>query len=756
MKILQRMCLIAAVPVLALACTDLGSIENQLNSLDSRVSALEKQMEHINANINALSALAGNQTINKVEQDGDTYKLTLGNGTEISLYQGSIGIGNTPVLSIDADGYWQVDYGSGPEPVLQGGRKVYALGSDGVTPRFGVDEDNYWIVSYDDGATWTNVVYSSGENQGGKVKAYDAGSSDSYFHNVEYNAAGGVFVLTMKSGQTFSIPVVSDFLCSIEDTEDVQKFDYGQTRTFTVVMKGVSDYTILVPDGWLASLQGEGEAILAVTAPATATKSVYADSGSDVSIIAFTSSGLSTSAKMQVALTGQVYSHQPYTSPSKIKVGANEAQVRVLVENADEWYYLVSTSNVAPHAVEIMADGVKGTDNIFTISGLKQQTTYYLYTAAFKGSAVGLVSSCFFKTGITEDRYQAYLDGEDIVIADMHFSKSMYGDPVLLTATQENDSQLINAVSSKGGVYFLDTPEGTSFCFKETAIKQETIIVGRYASDRARLVQSGEGRLRVGAGLAMSFVEYDTTPRMSASDRTAMWTVNEKNLSVPYLLFDSCTIRHSAGTTLIRAGYSGYTEVHVKVFRMVGCNVSITGATGFSSEHFYTTVGWDGISKIREIVYRDNIFYSPTDMRVHLHFPGANFDSSADYSGGEETIVDISGNTFFGVGSDWYTMRTYRCASITVKRNLLYQYAGATVNTFNMVDVYGGGPTPVYDVENNYPFRVGFRAVGGTSLTEFPAANAQAAALTNPLPNIDPDTWDFTPASGFEKYGAQR
>lgn len=757
MKNLIRTGIAALLSALLFGCTDLSGIDGRIDSLDSRVSALEKAVDAINSNINALKALAGNQTINKVEQDGDTYTITLGNGRIISLFQGTIGTANTPVLSIDADGYWMVDYGAGPEPVLQNGAKVSALGTDGVTPQFGVDESNYWIVSYDGGTTWKNVVYSTGEHAGQKVKAYDAGSGDSYFHNVEYDAENGVFLLTMKSGQTFSIPVVSDFLCSIDGADDVQKFAYAQTRTFSVTMKGVANYTIIAPEGWNASLQGEGTAILVVTAPEERTKSVYADSEADVSIIAFTKSGLSAAAKLQVALNGKTFEQRPYTSPSQLSVGTNDVQVRVLVENADEWYYLLNTTGEEPHAVEIIADGSKGSDNIFTISGLKQQTTYYLYTVAVKGTVMGVVSCVSFKTGMTDDRYQAYMDGEDVEVSNEHFSFAMNGSPKLLVATQENDTQLNSAISA-GGVFFLETPEGTSFVLSETKINAQAVVIGRYASSRAKVVQSSSGRLRAGASLAMAYIDYNTIARNTASDRTVILTANEPDLRIAYMLFDSCTITIGAGCRFLVAGLSGSSEANVDTFRMTGCDIKITDVPAtITSMHFYNTNAWSAIARIKEITYRNNIFYSPGSVRLHLHFPSQNWTAGTEYEVSENTEVNIANNTFYSAGSDWYMARVYRCGKITVKRNLCWQYSGSSMTAFNFVDAYGQGSTaPEYEVENNYSYGARFRAVGSTSITKFPADNVLSASLTNPLPNADPENWNFTPLAGFEKYGAQR
>ena len=67
LKALSASVLIAAAVA---SCTDLTQVNKELDSLDSRVSALETIVNSLNENINSLMLLANNQTINKVEQDG--------------------------------------------------------------------------------------------------------------------------------------------------------------------------------------------------------------------------------------------------------------------------------------------------------------------------------------------------------------------------------------------------------------------------------------------------------------------------------------------------------------------------------------------------------------------------------------------------------------------------------------------------------------------------------------------------------------
>ena len=126
------------------SCTDLSQIEQRVDELENRVTAIETQMKTLNSNVEALQALAEGGIISSVEEKDGVYTITLGDGSTITLTQGSVGVANAPVVSIDKDGYWMVDYGQGADYIRVDGQKVKAVGVDGITPVFGVDADGYW------------------------------------------------------------------------------------------------------------------------------------------------------------------------------------------------------------------------------------------------------------------------------------------------------------------------------------------------------------------------------------------------------------------------------------------------------------------------------------------------------------------------------------------------------------------------------------------------------------------------------------
>jgi outer membrane murein-binding lipoprotein Lpp len=87
------------------ACSDLSDLEKRVDSLESRVSALEKVIPSLNSNIEGLQALMNAGTINSAAQANGVWTITLSSGETISLTEGSIGVGNASIMSVDKDGY---------------------------------------------------------------------------------------------------------------------------------------------------------------------------------------------------------------------------------------------------------------------------------------------------------------------------------------------------------------------------------------------------------------------------------------------------------------------------------------------------------------------------------------------------------------------------------------------------------------------------------------------------------------------------
>lgn len=282
---------------ISVGCHNLTDLENRVNVLESKVEALETVIDVLNGNVSTMQTLIQNSIpVTSVTQTGDTYTLAFADGSSATLAQGSEGVGVTPVVSIDADGYWTVNYGNGVEYIYADEaktQKVRAVGIDASTPIFGVDDSgDYWTVSTDGGTTFTTVK----DGAGNPVPVEIQGDSEfSFFEEVSYK--NNVFTVKLKDGgKVLEIPVISSFYYRISGSDTVQSFLKGQTRTFSIEQEGVVATLLTLPDGWSGTLTSE---TLTLTAP-IATKSLSVDSSTEVSILATSANGHAVVAKLKV------------------------------------------------------------------------------------------------------------------------------------------------------------------------------------------------------------------------------------------------------------------------------------------------------------------------------------------------------------------------------------------------------------------------------------------------------------------------
>ena len=301
---MNRITIFISSLVIALSsCSSIADLDDRLTRLEARVKAIENILPTLNNNIEALVNISNKNSIVSVESANGRYKLTLANGEVINLTQGSVGASNAPLVSIDKEGYWMVDYqdGNGYSYILCDGKKVKAIGEDGLTPVFGVDNEGYWTVSYN-GKDWETVKDVNGK----PVSAIPSEGADEYFEEVKVE--DNKLIVILKSGERFSIPIVPDFMFVINGTADLQEFNLGELKSYVVVSKGVvSAGVISKPEGWEVTLLEDQLIVVApdmktiVVSPEPESKAT-ADTNTDICVLAVSKSGHAVLSKVRVTL----------------------------------------------------------------------------------------------------------------------------------------------------------------------------------------------------------------------------------------------------------------------------------------------------------------------------------------------------------------------------------------------------------------------------------------------------------------------
>ena len=748
-KIIRLFAAAAFTLGISAACTDLNDIEDRLDSLEGRVAALETIIPSLNANIEALQKLTAGGTINSATVKDGVWTIVLSNGETLTLTQGSIGVGNAPVMSVDKDGYWMVDYGTGATYILIDGNKVKAIGTDGKTPMFGVDANGYWTVSYDDGKTYSQVKGADGN----PVSALPQGDAkDPYFEDVKL--VDGNLEITLRGGEKITVPVLSDFLCAIEAT-GVQIMDPGASMPFNVTLKGVKSTMITTPAGWKATLSEavDSKAVLTVTAPKV-TKSTIADSNADITILAFSEQNYAAISKIQVMLSDAPVVINPIANVAAGDVTETTLTYNVATADATSWKYIHQLETAeAPDAAKIAAEGTEGTGTSVTFEGLESGTSYVLYVLPLNGTIQGKVASAKNTTKevvvVITDLYQAYMDGMEIEIAGVKYSKAVNGDPVLKTASHKTDATFKNTIHQKAAaVVFLEADADKSFGITSvTEIKGNVAVVSRYV-DKPVTIESTSYIKVMNGSLAFDNVTIDF------AGSTVGYFLNNANATADMqgVYFNKVKMLNITKPVLYSsvAGY-GYNNFIVTNSTF---HIAAAAQAKFQLLNFYKS---SVLHTYKKLVFDNNIVYC--DDAAH-QVQIMNYDQNVAQAGSPwEAEVSMCNNTIYNLPSNNGYFKFYQVKSMKMNKNIFWADPATNVATYCMIIYSAAQDGTVFDTTDN----IAYGLASGTNWTiahsnskYIPSVNKVEKLASTPFATADVAKGIFTPAAEYATYGAQR
>ena len=740
----------------AASCTDLDNLEQRIDSLESRIAAIEAQLDGFNDNIEALGAFAeGNRTISSVAENNGVYTITLSDNTTITLDQGSTAA--TPVVTVDENKYWMVDYndGNGPQYLLNSsGKKVQA----GTTPLFGVDKNGYWTVSYDDGETYVRVTDPSGN----PVSAVsDEQTQDSFFKDVAYNEAEGTFTVILLDDRTFTLPVVPGFVCAIENVEGAQVFELNETKTYPMTVNGESEMTVFKPEGWTAIVsENAGAYTLSVTAPAqatTLTKAVIADSRSDISVLAISSTGFAAMAKMQVEL-----SEAPIPATATVTAvtdAATETSLTYTVspdERTDSWKYIHQLATEPAPTAETQG-WIDGTETTVVITELSANTEYTLYVLPYREDTPGTVASATQRTAkkVYGTKLDEYNNEGAIEIAGVVYTKEEFGEAVHVTASA---SSIATSYAKEGDarIYFVDPDANATYDY--TGAVMDMIIVGNSNTERSKLTMTNDDagkanyiKLNQGtAGYLGRFVVSNI--EIDATGFASYLITNNANNAFEYVMMDNCHIRMQQARPMINITVA---ERSIRNFTMQNCEYEITAANQNMVFSLQSSSG-NCEADFENITFDNNLFYSnSTTATTNFKLVNGQYAGIGNLTVTNNTFINTITSTTFYVYID-------RISTVNIARNIVWtdQTMANNCGILRAVNTWPTGNTVSENIayrgsntERNWQVFFG----GNTNLFEG-AENFNVVAndpFSGTGASFDIPSATFVPNSTYSSYGVQ-
>lgn len=219
----KNLLLLALLLIVAVACKyDDDALWNKVNSLDERVTSIEEKLTQMNSDINAMSvivnALQNKVYVETVTETEKGYQIKFTDGKTVTIKNGENGQDgkDAPIISVDEfEGkyYWVQIIGETKTWLKdKNGDKLPVTGADAITPILKVDADGYWLISYDRGITFEllrdesgNPVKAVGKDGIDGIDGTNGVNGDSFFRDVKVE--NSELVLILKDGTELRIPM---------------------------------------------------------------------------------------------------------------------------------------------------------------------------------------------------------------------------------------------------------------------------------------------------------------------------------------------------------------------------------------------------------------------------------------------------------------------------------------------------------------------------------------------------------------------
>ena len=281
MKKLFSILFIFFLGIIAWGCSedyDDSALWKEINDLKAQVEKLNTDLAKVQSTVTKLESGKYVTDYTKTETG---CVLTFSDGSTVTIENGKAGA-DAPVIGIkDNNGiyYWTLTINGETNWLTTPAPDNKMIPVSGKSPVMGVDADGYWTVD--------GIQLKDDNNNPVKAGVDAALSIFTGSEETDENVT-----LTLASGDKLVLPKTGKFAITISMAK--AEFAYGQKQTFAVKMNGVEKTTFTKPDGWKVDLANN---TLTVTAPVEA--NTYADTAGVIAIIGM-SGNSSCMAEMKV------------------------------------------------------------------------------------------------------------------------------------------------------------------------------------------------------------------------------------------------------------------------------------------------------------------------------------------------------------------------------------------------------------------------------------------------------------------------
>lgn len=539
--------------VAATSCTDyetqINRVDQKVDDLEVRVTALEELCRTMNTNISALQdiveALQKNDYVTDVTPvivNGSAigYTISFTNSDPITIYHGDNGEdgddgrdgkdGYTPQIGIrehsDGNLYWTLD---GEWMRDNNGNMVKAVGidgedgqngedgangkdgangengkdgKDGITPELKIEND-YWYISYDNGATWTMLGKATGENgadgQDGANGAdgKDGKDGDSFFTSVEMDENN--LYLTLADGTEISLPLASSYLFNrLQSVCFVPRYSDGMASVYTSGAISASyvemDFEVSPKDA-AAEIAEQWESILSMQAVNTITRAVSFVALPVTSCVADAETGVIT-VKATAENLGEEFFSGEATFSARIGISDGNTDIK------SEYIPLITTEMEQPYneiwytATEFLGYfmyqdeyfGANIVDHVYDEETGNGIITFDRDLEILGDRALagrGMLTSISLPNGITSIGEEAFDNNRQMVKVKLGKRVTTIGNRAFYACWSLTDINIPEGVTSIGQLAF-----GQCLALEHINLPNSITHIGKWAFDDCRVLKS--------------------------------------------------------------------------------------------------------------------------------------------------------------------------------------------------------------------------------------------------------------------------
>ena len=316
-----------------------------------------------------------------------------------------------------------------------------------------------------------------------------------------------------------------------------------------------------------------------------------------------------------------------------------------------------------------------GTETDLEFTDLESNTAYVLYVLPSGKDGDGKIEKAEASTleKVIDDYYQAFMDGEDIIIGGTVYNKSQFAEEDIIHCTET-----VKLSSANNGQILFISPD---CIIEELGNMTDAVIIGDDPDSRPTITITNPRYLVPVQGKESRLVLKNLNIVPGSGFTNYMFTVN-KNFATDGA-FGEFTLDNCDITMTTNAFYSISNARYLDRFIMENCKVNVPSGSG--NRFIIHTAANENV--FSEITLRNNVFYCESGLALAFRLLSGQTNNTNKTTVSKMTVEN---NTFVNTAPTNSSMIiALEFGDMTVSRNLMFFDKAITAGGENLTYIFG-------------------------------------------------------------------